>query len=84
MQGYSVSQVADICGVSKETVRRWDKSGKLSAERNPENEHRVYSEQQLLQFDEERLFFQESPVADLSPDREYSCIELFAGAGGLA
>jgi len=84
MQGYSVSQVADICGVSKETVRRWDKSGKLTAERNPNNEHRVYSEQQLMQFDEGRLFFRQSNEKTKKNDKIYSCIELFAGAGGLA
>lgn len=26
---YSVAQVADMLGVSKETLRRWDNSGKL-------------------------------------------------------
>ena len=28
---FHVSQVADICGVSKETVRRWDNSGRLTS-----------------------------------------------------
>ncbi len=84
MHGYSISDVADICGVSKETVRRWDKSGKLNADRNETNDHRVYSKQQLLQFDEGRLFFEKSHSQPETPKREYSCIELFAGAGGLA
>lgn len=84
MENFSTSQVADICGVSKETVRRWDHSGKLRAERNKETDHRVYSKQQLLQFDEGRLFFTEQTEESHVASRPYSCIELFAGAGGLA
>jgi len=84
MHGYSVSQVADICGVSKDTVRRWDKSGKLSAERVEETGHRYYTKQQLLQFGEARIFFNKSTELIEEPTQQYSCIELFAGAGGLA
>jgi DNA (cytosine-5)-methyltransferase 1 len=62
---YHVSEVADICGVSKETVRRWDKSGKLTALREDESDYRVYSMDQLLQFDEARLFLKEVVVKRL-------------------
>jgi hypothetical protein len=31
---YSIAQVADILGVSKETLRRWDKNRKMSSRRN--------------------------------------------------
>ncbi len=56
---YHVSEVADICGVSKETVRRWDNSGKLTALREGESDYRVYSRDQLLQFDEVDTFLAE-------------------------
>lgn len=82
---YQVSQVADICGVSKETVRRWDASGKLVALRDESSGFRVYSKEQLLQFDEARLFFEGGSVpACEKPARDYTLVELFAGAGGLA
>lgn len=82
---YHVSQVADICGVSKETVRRWDHSGKLTALREESSDYRVYSKDQLLQFDEARLFFEGNGKKKAEkPKRTYTLIELFAGAGGLA
>jgi len=83
---YHVSEVADICGVSKETVRRWDKSGKLNALREDETGYRVYGEGQLLQFEEAKLFFATSTKKEkrVRPATDYSLIELFAGAGGLA
>ncbi|MFH1428776.1 MAG: helix-turn-helix domain-containing protein, partial [Candidatus Margulisiibacteriota bacterium] len=34
---YELKEVADILSVSKETLRRWDKSGKLQAIRHPIN-----------------------------------------------
>ena len=80
-----VAQVADICGVSKETVRRWDRSGKLQAVREEPSDYRVYTKDQLLQFEEARLFFDlvEEPKK-VEPIKDYTLIELFAGAGGLA
>lgn len=82
---FQVSQVADICGVSKETVRRWDKKGVLVASRNGDRNHRVYERQQLMQFEEARLFFEGGKNQRASkPKRAYSLIELFAGAGGMA
>lgn len=83
---YSVSEVADICGVSKETVRRWDRSGKLKAERDAETDYRYYPKEQLIQFDEARVFFEstEKEETRVTASKDYSLIELFAGAGGLA
>lgn len=82
---YSVSQVADIFSVSKETVRRWDKAGKLVPTRQAGNRYRVYSESQLRSFDEGNVFFQQGNVDNrVTPIRPYHLAELFAGAGGLA
>jgi DNA (cytosine-5)-methyltransferase 1 len=82
---YHVSQVADICGVSKETVRRWDRTGKLNALREESSGYRFYNKGQLLQFEEARLFFEEVEESKpVRPRHPYSLMELFAGAGGLA
>lgn len=82
---YSVSQVADIFSVSKETVRRWDKTGKLVPMRQKGNFYRVYTESQLRLFDEGNVFFQEGDVDNkVKSIRPYKLLELFAGAGGLA
>ena len=39
---YSISEVADILGKSTETLRRWDREGKLSAVREPISNYRIY------------------------------------------
>ena len=57
---YSVAQVADMLGVSKETVRRWDNSGKLPSTRNPMNNYRFYDKDKLRKFEELRLIFDDS------------------------
>ncbi|MCA9899850.1 MAG: DNA (cytosine-5-)-methyltransferase [Anaerolineales bacterium] len=81
---YSLSEVADMLSVSKATLRRWDKSGKLNPVRHPVNNYRVYSLESLKQFPEIRFLFDDTPHEIVIPDREYSVVELFAGAGGLA
>jgi DNA (cytosine-5)-methyltransferase 1 len=81
---YSVAQVADMLGVSKETLRRWDNSGKLPSTRNPMNNYRFYDKDQLRQFEELRFIFDDTKRPEITPDHAYKTIELFAGAGGLA
>ena len=50
-----INEASKILGVSKLTLRNWDKSGKLVAYRHPINNYRVYKsediEQILKQFD---------------------------------
>ncbi len=81
---YSVAQVADMLGVSKETLRRWDNSGKLRSLRHPINNYRFYNKEQLRQFETLDFIFNDSARPDIKPDYVYKTIELFAGAGGLA
>lgn len=81
---YSVAQVADMLGVSKETLRRWDNNGKLPSTRNPMNNYRFYSKEQLRQFEELRFIFDDSKRPEIKTDYNYKTIELFAGGGGLA
>jgi predicted site-specific integrase-resolvase len=39
---YPLNEVADMLSVSKETLRRWDRSGKLLSVRHPISNYRVY------------------------------------------
>jgi DNA (cytosine-5)-methyltransferase 1 len=78
---YTLSEVSDLLGKSKETLRRWDKSGKLTAFREPMSNYRVYKKEQLMLFDE--LNFQDTD-SEVKPSEKYNVLELFAGAGGLA
>ncbi len=82
----SLAETAELLGKSKETLRRWDKNGRLQAVREPMSNYRMYERQQV-----EALFsdFLENPSDDLSVTAntgvgKYTVLELFAGAGGLA
>lgn len=82
----SLAETAEIIGKSKETLRRWDNEGILNAVREPVSNYRVYRRndvQELLG----NLFDSgtEDEVSNfVKPDFDYSVLELFAGAGGLA
>lgn len=82
---YTLSEVANLLGKSKETLRRWDKSGKLSAVREPMSNYRTYKKEQLMIFD--GVEFNPNYIEKLEPVKaaeNYTVLELFAGAGGLA
>jgi DNA (cytosine-5)-methyltransferase 1 len=81
---YSISELSDLLGTSKETLRRWDKSGKLSAFREPVSNYRIYHKTQLKMFDELSFLFNECDSNYSESADNYSVLELFAGAGGLA
>ena len=82
----SLEDVANLLGKSKETIRRWDNSGKLLAFREPMSNYRYYKRNQLDIFDEVKTMNIESdePQINVIPKNEYTVLELFAGAGGLA
>lgn len=82
---YSISEVAELLGKSKETLRRWDRSGKLVAVREPISNYRMYKKEQLRMFPELTSLFDEDGNGNfIEPKKEYKVLELFAGAGGLA
>jgi DNA (cytosine-5)-methyltransferase 1 len=82
---YSLTEVADMLGTTKETLRRWDKSGKLIPVRHPINNYRVYRSKDLEQFEKIGFMFREQiEHKSESALKRYTSIELFAGAGGLA
>ncbi len=83
----SLSETAELLGKSKETLRRWDREGKLPAVREPMSNYRIYPKSQIKDifadfFDHEAM--QEEVDNYIKPAREYKVLELFAGAGGLA
>lgn len=82
---YTLTEVADILSVSKETLRRWDKNNKLKPIRLPNN-YRVYTAESLKQFDSLQFLFEDNPnnEDDYYPVKNFTSVELFAGAGGLA
>lgn len=82
----TLAEASKLIGKSKETLRRWDREGRLSAVREPMSNYRVYKKSQLL-----TLFSDFVPAGVkktksnfIEPLKEYSVLELFAGAGGLA
>ena len=82
---YSLAEVADVLSVSKETLRRWDKSGKLAPVRHPINSYRLYPASSLKKFGSIGFLFDEATEMQYQkPLKTYSVIELFAGAGGFA
>lgn len=82
---YQISEVADMLGVTKETLRRWGKSGKLTPIRHPINNYRVYKVEDLKQFEQIGFMFNsDNKQSNEAPIKKYTSVELFAGAGGLA
>jgi len=43
----TVRDAADFLGVSPDTLRRWDRSGKVKAIRHPVNRYRLYHKKEL-------------------------------------
>jgi len=82
----TLSEAADLIGKSKETLRRWDKEGKLTAVREPMSNYRVYKREQVQALFAEFLSpkIEETVSNFVAPANTYTVLELFAGAGGLA
>lgn len=82
----TLSETSELLGKNKETLRRWDKEGKLIAVREPMSNYRIYKKEQV-----ESLFpaffdgnKQETVSNFVVAENKYTVLELFAGAGGLA
>jgi len=82
----SLSETAELVGKCKETLRRWDNEGILTAVREPVSNYRVYRKSDVLAL--MGNLFENVVDKEISnyvkPDNEYTVLELFAGAGGLA
>ncbi|WP_320017837.1 DNA (cytosine-5-)-methyltransferase [Labilibaculum manganireducens] len=80
----TLAEASKLVGKSKETLRRWDNEGVLVAFREPVSNYRVYkkSDIQLLLGE---LYNPEKETSNyVEPESDYSVLEVFAGAGGLA
>jgi len=82
----TLAEAAAFIGKSKETLRRWDREGKLTAIREPLSNYRVYKRTELESLFDELANDISTDVNSnfLIPLQEYNVLELFAGAGGLA
>lgn len=49
----SISEVADLLGVSVSTLRNWDRSGKLRPRRHPINGYRIYDRSDIERLKEQ-------------------------------
>ncbi len=83
---FSSSNVADILSVSKRNISSWAKNGKLIPALDPEIHSNPYTKDQLSVFPAFSSMFQSEWEDQLliKPNKEYTLVELFAGAGGLA
>lgn len=84
-QTISASDFADIMRVSKNTLLRWETSGKY-VPKYDENGRKYFFADDLKKVPEvaEMLATNWDEEMKTKPRRPYSCVELFAGAGGLA
>ena len=82
---YSLNEVSEILGKSKETLRRWDRDGKFKAVREPISQYRIYKKEQVNSLLEKLSIDYEDTINNsVTPIKEFNVLELFAGAGGLA
>lgn len=81
----SISSAADLLGVSKDTLRRWEKKGLCQAQRT-ESGHRLFNIDDLHLLKAKITEPQISRGFHVlsSEPRDYNVIELFSGSGGLA
>ena len=54
MKYYSTKKVTEILGVTAQTLRNWDKEGKLKPSYVKSNGYRYYSEESILSYTQER------------------------------
>jgi len=83
----SLSETAELLGKNKETLRRWDREGKLTAVREPMSNYRVYRKsdvEDLFADFFQKDFIEEDTNNFVEAQKDYKVLELFAGAGGLA
>lgn len=65
---FTIGQAAKKIGVSPETLRRWDKTGKFPSQRHPINNYRVYTNEQITSVTRE---FQQIYLTDYANALQY-------------
>lgn len=81
----SLAETSELVGKCKETLRRWDNEGILEAVREPGSNYRLYKKEDVQLFLGNFFPDLEEEISNyVEAENEYSVLELFAGAGGLA
>lgn len=83
---FSTATVADVLSTSKRNITSWANNGKLMPKLDPEKHSHPYTREQLSVLPEFSSMFQSKWYEEITikPDDNYTLVELFAGAGGLA
>lgn len=81
----TISDVAELLNLSVDTIRRWGKKGLIKSQRNQHN-HRVFNlgEVQRVQAKYQGHGTNRGFYVLKSEQTDYTVLELFAGAGGMA
>lgn len=82
----TVSEAAEIAGVSADTIRRWNKKGLIKSKRSEQN-YRLFNVDDIKKFSDKVNGANTSDNYKIYKDKaktSYSVIELFAGTGGTA
>lgn len=85
MTGLTAHQASLELGISTDTIRRWEKKGLIKATRDKHN-YRVFDVEEIKRLQNKISGAQTNNyrVLKTSVTTPYTCIELFAGAGGTA
>jgi len=82
----TVTEAADIVGVSPDTIRRWNKKGLIKAQRSKQN-YRLFDVNEIQKLHDKINGSNKSNNYKILKDKKkvkYNVIELFAGTGGTA
>lgn len=81
----SAENLADILGISKRTLLHWERCGRF-ASKTDKSGRKYFNSDDLMDIPEVSEMINSRWDAELKtkPKSAYTCIELFAGAGGLA
>ena len=82
---WSIKKASDLLEVSLDTIRRWEKKGLIKAHRD-KNRHRFFEIEELNILKQKLSGESTATFTILKSEKRsnFSVIELFAGAGGLA
>lgn len=86
IKSYLPNEVANILSIPKTTLQKWRDNGKLVPQYNKNSGLYEYSIEQLKRFEafKKMLCSSWKQESSIQPIKNYTSIELFAGAGGLA